>query len=61
MTAGSKLNGYGYESKSGLHFLYMFYGVRLSASHPTPNLEDQGIPFCLGHHLWPIWHVKPYQ
>jgi hypothetical protein len=30
---------------------YMFYGVRLSASCPTPNLEDQGIPFCLGHHL----------
>jgi len=29
--------------------------VRLSASRPTPNLEDQGIPFCLGHHLWPVW------
>jgi hypothetical protein len=29
---------------------YFFYGVGLSTSHPTPNLEDQGIPFCLGHH-----------
>jgi hypothetical protein len=28
-----------------------FYGVRLSASRPTPNLEDQGTPFSLGHHL----------
>jgi len=26
-----------------------FYGVGLLASHPTPNLEGQGIPFCLGH------------
>jgi hypothetical protein len=24
-----------------------FYGVRFSASRPTPNLEDQGIPLCL--------------
>jgi len=31
--------------------LYMFHGVRLSASRPTTNLEDQGIPFGLGHHL----------
>jgi len=38
-----------------------FYGVRLSASRPTPNLEDQSIPFCLGHHLWPVWHVTPYE
>ena len=35
---------------SGFQFLkfldkYRFYRVRLSASHPTPNLEDQGIPF----------------
>jgi hypothetical protein len=28
-----------------------FNGVR-SASRPTPNLEDQGIPFSPGHHLW---------
>jgi hypothetical protein len=25
---------------------YNFYGVSLLASHPTPNLEDQGIPLC---------------
>jgi hypothetical protein len=27
-----------------------FYVVGLSAPRPTPNLEDQGIPFRLGHH-----------
>jgi hypothetical protein len=26
-----------------------FYGVGLSLPRPTPNLEDQGIPFRLGH------------
>jgi hypothetical protein len=26
---------------------FNFYGVRLLAPRPTPNLEDQGIPFCL--------------
>jgi len=31
--------------------IHISYGVRLSASRPTPNLEDQGIPFSLGHHL----------
>ena len=25
--------------------------MRLSASRPNPNLEDQGISFCLGRHL----------
>jgi hypothetical protein len=39
----------------------LFYAVRLSFSCPTPNLEDQGIPFCLGHHLWPVWHGRPCQ
>jgi hypothetical protein len=28
-----------------------FYCVGLLAARQTPNLEDQGIPFCLGHHL----------
>ena len=27
----------------------------------TPNLDDQGIHFCLGHHLRPVWHGRPYQ
>jgi hypothetical protein len=27
-----------------------FYCVGLLAPRQTPNLEDQGIPFCLGHH-----------
>ena len=31
--------------------IHIFYGVGLSASRPTSNLEDQGIPFSLGHHL----------
>jgi hypothetical protein len=31
--------------------IHIFYAVGLSASCPTPNLEDQGIPFSLGHHL----------
>ena len=26
-----------------------------------PNLEDQGIPFHLGHHLSLVWHGWPYQ
>jgi hypothetical protein len=29
----------------------LFYGMGLSAPCPTPDLEDQGIPFSLGHHL----------
>ena len=37
----------------------VFYWVGLSAPRPTPNLEDQGIPFCLGHHLRPVGHGKP--
>jgi hypothetical protein len=28
-----------------------FSGVGSSPPRPTPNLEDQGVPFCLGHHL----------
>jgi len=39
----------------------IFYRVRLLASRPTPNLEDQDIPFCLGHHLRPVqqgWHYQ---
>ena len=28
---------------------------------PTLKLEDQGIPFCLGHQLSPFWLWKPYQ
>jgi hypothetical protein len=37
-------------------FLY-----QLQPLSPTPNLEDQGIPFCLGHHLRRVWHGRPYQ
>jgi hypothetical protein len=39
---------------------YHFYGV-MSASRPTPNLEDQGTPFSLGHHLWPVRQGRPCQ
>jgi hypothetical protein len=38
-----------------------FYGMRLSASQPTPNLEDQGIRFSVGHHLWPVRQGRPCQ
>jgi hypothetical protein len=34
-----------------------FYGVGQSTPRPAPNLEGQGIPFCLG----PVWHGRPYQ
>jgi hypothetical protein len=36
-------------------FLY-----QLQPHSPTPNLEDQGIPFGLGHHLGRDWHGRPY-
>jgi hypothetical protein len=38
-----------------------FYCVGLIVPRQTPNLEDQGIPFCLGHHPGPVWHGRPYQ
>ena len=37
-----------------------FYGVRLLTSCPNPNVEGQSIPFCLGHHPWPVCHGRPY-
>jgi hypothetical protein len=40
---------------------FSFYGVRLLASRPTPNLEDQGIPLCLAPTPWPVRHGWPYQ
>jgi hypothetical protein len=38
-----------------------FFRVGLLAPHPTPNLEAQGIPFWLDHHLSPVWQGRPYQ
>jgi hypothetical protein len=38
-----------------------FYGVGLPTLHPTPNLEDQGIPLCLDHHLRLVGQGRPYQ
>jgi len=35
--------------------------MKLYVSSPTPDLDDQGISFCPGHHRWPFWHEKPYQ
>jgi hypothetical protein len=40
---------------------FSFYGVRLLVSCPTPNLEDQGIPFRLAPTPWPVQHGCPYQ
>jgi hypothetical protein len=45
----------------GLRNNYFFYRVRLLASRPTPNLEDQGIPYCLGNHLRPVQQGWPKQ
>jgi hypothetical protein len=38
---------------------FCFYGVRLLASRPTPNLEDQGVPLCLAPTPWPVRHGWP--
>jgi hypothetical protein len=40
---------------------FKFYGVRLSASCPTPNLEDQGIPLRLAPTPQPVRTGWPYQ
>jgi hypothetical protein len=40
---------------------FNYHGVSLSASHPTPNLEDQGIPLYLALTPRPVWPVWPYQ
>ena len=39
----------------------VFSGVRLLASRPTPNLEDQGVSLCLGSTFRPVRHGRPYQ
>ena len=39
----------------------LFFGMGFSATRPTPNLDDQGIPFGFGHQFWPVWHGRPYQ
>jgi len=48
-------------SEASLRFFQhqRFYEVS-SASGPTPNLEDQGIPYRLGHHLWSARHESRY-
>jgi hypothetical protein len=38
-----------------------FYGVRLFASRPTPNLVDQCIPLCLAPTPWLLRPGWPYQ
>jgi len=48
MTVGSKLDGYGYESNSGLHFLYMFYGGETVSLTPNPQPGGPGYPFWSG-------------
>jgi hypothetical protein len=41
--------------------MLFFSGVRLLASGPTPDLEDQGVSLCLGSTLRPVQHGRPYQ
>jgi hypothetical protein len=57
-------------SQSSIHYVprliigfrnNFFYRVRSLASRPTPNLKDQRIPFCQGHHLRPVQQGWPYQ
>jgi hypothetical protein len=38
---------------------FSFYGVRLLASRPTPNLGDHVIPFRLAPTPWPVRHGCP--
>jgi hypothetical protein len=40
---------------------FSFYGVRLLASRPAPNLKDQGIPLLLAPTPWPVRHGWSYQ
>jgi hypothetical protein len=40
---------------------FNFYGVRLLASRPTPNLGDQSIPLCLAPTPWPVRHGWLFQ
>jgi hypothetical protein len=42
-------------------FLNNFYGVRLSASRSTPNLEDQGTPLRPAPTPLPVRPGWPYQ
>jgi hypothetical protein len=40
---------------------FFFCRVRLLSPHTTPNMENQGIPLRLGHHLPPVqqrWHYQ---
>jgi hypothetical protein len=40
---------------------FSLYGVRILASRPTPNQEDQGIPLRLAPTPWPVRHGWVYQ
>jgi hypothetical protein len=40
---------------------FSFCGVRLLASRPNSNLEDQSIPLRLAPTPWPVRHGWPYQ
>jgi hypothetical protein len=39
----------------------LFYGIKLLAPRPTPNLVDRDICFCRVHYSRPVWHAWPYQ
>jgi hypothetical protein len=39
---------------------YIFFMDWGRTPRPSPNLENRGIPFSLGYHLWPVWHGRPY-
>jgi hypothetical protein len=41
------------------HNSFFFMGWSCKPCIKPPNLEDQGIPFCLDHYLWLVQHVMP--
>jgi hypothetical protein len=41
--------------------LKLFTGWGRQPHAQPPNLEGQGIPFCLDHHLCPVRHGRDYQ
>lgn len=41
--------------------LRIFMGWDCQPHAWPPNLEDQGMSFCLDHHLWPVCHGRPNQ
>ena len=46
--------------KAGVSVIKYFYRVGGLAARPTPNLEDQWLPFSLPFTLWPARQGRTY-